>query len=265
MAGPIYLTSYAEDGAGTGVAFVDPSYASDSNTATYAYALMSDDGYYDAWSALLVYGAASNASQNCVVYVIGSNNGDDDTSYFVSRFNISFNSGSSFPTSVYEWGNPPSASAGFIGPTYSWPYMRAAINTNAIQVQAYIAVGDTDSGGDKAEIQLNDVWVYYENRLAAPASPSCTAGVKKNTVSWSAVGSATKYYLFWGTSASLTESSSYIDVGNVTNYEHTGLTAGQPYYYKVAAFLNYGPGTQSSEVNGTPVGPTSSKGYITSF
>lgn len=243
----------------SGGAISDPALSCDANSATYGYVNCYPDP--PASSLWQTYNSSSNASQNCAVYVIGAK----ETIFGgAGAILLSWNGGSTYTVSCgFTNQTTPTATPTTKGPFYSWNYLKAAINTNAIYTLA-TAWGDWYEYA-KGEVQLNETLVYYESRLAAPSSPSCTPGTKKNTVSWSAVGSATKYYLFWGTSASLTESSSYIDVGNATNYEHTSLTVGQPYYYKVAAFLNYGPGTQSSEVNGTPLGPASSKGYITSF
>lgn len=227
----------------------NPTYAYDTSSTTYAY-----ETYYDVADQIgytQFYCTLSTADQNMYVWVQGAVYGLYDG---FGRIDCSWNSG----TTYYNMGmgsvDVPTASPVTAG-LYSFPYMRGLVNRNTTRVRGYY-----DSGleaGARAEWQINDIIMYYESPLSAVTNPSCTPGVEKNTISWTAHGSATKYYLFYATSTGVSWSSSYIDVGNVTNYEHSPLTPGIQVFYKVAAYYNYGPGYLSTEVSGTPLSAVS--------
>lgn len=92
--------------------------------------------------------------------------------------------------------------------------------------------------------------------IAKPETPTLAAANfrnKKNILTWTDAEGAASYKIYWGTSAGITTASSSIDAGLVNTYEHTGLTNGTTYYYKVAAVGQTGKeGALSSEVSGTP-------------
>jgi len=90
-----------------------------------------------------------------------------------------------------------------------------------------------------------------------------TAGHHLVTLAWAAPtsdgGSAiTGYKIYRGTSGG---SETFLAiVGNTSSYTDAGLTAGQAYYYKVAAVNAAGEGAMSSEANATPSAPPSDGG-----
>jgi hypothetical protein len=69
------------------------------------------------------------------------------------------------------------------------------------------------------------------------------------------VAGAASYNIYWAVSSGVTVAS--IKITNVTRpYVHTGLTNGQPYYYRLSAVNTYGESSLSSEVSGIPAIPT---------
>ena len=87
---------------------------------------------------------------------------------------------------------------------------------------------------------------------AAPTSLSGTAGAYKSILSWTASSGATSYNVYRGYSSG-TESSTPVATGiTSTGYTDTGLTAGNTYYYVVAAVNSAGTSSKSNEVHVVP-------------
>ena len=87
---------------------------------------------------------------------------------------------------------------------------------------------------------------------AAPLSPpvltSVTPGITQNTIAWSAVGGATGYNLYRGTSPGV-----YSLLGGFTSpHVDSGLTAGITYYYVVTDVSIGGESGYSNVLSGTP-------------
>jgi len=70
------------------------------------------------------------------------------------------------------------------------------------------------------------------------------------TARWSSVTGATGYQLDVATNSSFTNYVSGYpqDVGNVTNWDVTGLTKNTFYYYRVHAYNGNGPGPNSNVI-----------------
>ena len=88
----------------------------------------------------------------------------------------------------------------------------------------------------------------------APTNPSATAGNAQATVSWTAVGGATSYTVYYSTSTISDITTSGVRSVNATTTSHivTSLTNGTEYFFKVTATNVGGEGAASSEVSATP-------------
>jgi WD40 repeat protein len=106
-----------------------------------------------------------------------------------------------------------------------------------------------------------------------PATPAVTgvfavSSPGQVSLSWSPMSGATSYNVYWGTAAGITTASTKIaDVP--LPYIHTGLTDGNPYYYRISA-VSGGVETLSNETftflypGGDPSGSFSASGDMTS-
>ena len=90
---------------------------------------------------------------------------------------------------------------------------------------------------------------------AIPANLEAVAGTEQITISWDAVSNATSYTVFWNTVPTQSKYSDavatdqMIDGLATSSFTHTGLTPGQFYYYRVAAFNQAGSRGLSSEAS----------------
>jgi fibronectin type 3 domain-containing protein len=92
---------------------------------------------------------------------------------------------------------------------------------------------------------------------SAPLSLVASAGTGYVQLSWSAPSTVgpgiTNYKIFRGTTAGGEGTTVYQTVsGSTLTYNDTTVTAGQPYYYVVAAVNSVGTGPNSNEATGTP-------------
>ena len=69
---------------------------------------------------------------------------------------------------------------------------------------------------------------------------------------WEPFSSASGYILYWGTSPNVYPNGNQISLGNVIGYSHTGLVAGQTYYYNVVALVGGQASGPSVEVYAVP-------------
>jgi hypothetical protein len=94
---------------------------------------------------------------------------------------------------------------------------------------------------------------------SAPQNLKATAGEAKVTLSWSAPsdagGSAIVNYRIYKAMAPGQETF-LTAVSNVLTYTDTAVTAGQTYYYQVAAVNSVGESTKSNEASAAPSGPS---------
>lgn len=93
---------------------------------------------------------------------------------------------------------------------------------------------------------------------SAPTAPTASSAsnitVTSFSANWSAVGSATKYYLDVATDVGFTDfvaGYNNLDVGNVTTYNVTGLICGTTYYYRVRAYNPCGTSASSNIITVT--------------
>jgi fibronectin type 3 domain-containing protein len=86
---------------------------------------------------------------------------------------------------------------------------------------------------------------------AAPADVAATGGTRQTTITWSEVGGASAYNLYWSTSAGVTAANG-TRIGGVTSPAvHTGLSDNTSYYYIVTAENSAGEGAASVQVAAT--------------
>ena len=106
-----------------------------------------------------------------------------------------------------------------------------------------------------------------ENCLPRPGTPpvspsgfAAIAGANQVTLSWTAVGNATAYNIYWSKTAGVTKANGTKVAGATNPYIHSGLTAATAYYYIITAVNGAGESAAAAEVSATttstPVPPT---------
>ncbi len=90
---------------------------------------------------------------------------------------------------------------------------------------------------------------------AQPTGVTATAGTAQATVSWTAVGGATSYNVYYSATAGVTKANATNSITNVTGTTTPipNLANGTPYYFIVTAVNGIGEGVPSSEVSATPL------------
>ncbi len=91
----------------------------------------------------------------------------------------------------------------------------------------------------------------------APVTLTATAGVDSVTLQWSSSTGASVYWLYKGTTSGGESATPFVKGLTGNSYTVSGLTAGQTYYFKVAAVTNAQPGPLSSEASAVPTTPSS--------
>jgi Fibronectin type III domain len=84
-----------------------------------------------------------------------------------------------------------------------------------------------------------------------PNNVTAIGGDAQVTISWTAVGNATSYNIYWSTTALVAATSATKIAGATSPYVQTGLTAGTRYYYIVTAVNSAGEGAASDEASAT--------------
>ena len=117
---------------------------------------------------------------------------------------------------------------------------------------AAMALAEAEASEDE-----NDIPPPLPLPPAIPTNLNVEAGSQSILVTWDEVPDATSYTLFWNTvpTQAKYKNAEQEDqrVDGVTNpFVHTGLTAGQAYYYRVAAFNEGGSRGLSAETSATP-------------
>jgi large repetitive protein len=130
----------------------------------------------------------------------------------------------------------------------------SANSTCYYRVRAYNAYG---AGGNSTTVTV----------LTAPGAPTTLAASPKTvngfTANWNSIAGATGYYLDVSTVsnfASFVSGLNSLDVGNVTSYLISGLSASSTYYYRVRAYSTASPSGNSDvqSVLTLPVAPVAS-------
>jgi hypothetical protein len=120
----------------------------------------------------------------------------------------------------------------------------------------YYVVTAVNTGGESvASVQAAAVPV--PPAPGAPANLSATSGDTKVLLSWSGSSDASSYSVYWSKTAGVVPGAAGVtQVPGLTktSFEHTALTNGDTYYYKVGA-VNPGGESLSTEVSARPLPP----------
>ncbi len=113
----------------------------------------------------------------------------------------------------------------------------------------YYVVTTVNQRGES--IESEEASAKPDNTFSPPPAPTevtATAGDRQVTISWSAVGNALSYNLYYANESS----ASWTEITGVTSpYTHANLAQGSVYYYAVTAVNGYGEGSRSATVSVT--------------
>lgn len=131
-------------------------------------------------------------------------------------------------------------------------YLDTNVTNGQQLVYAFSAVNDVGESE-----QAGPLWVTPGGAPTEPQDLIANAGDAHVTLGWQAPasngGSAiTHYSVYRGTSSG--GETWLATLGNVLEYNDTGVINGQEYYYKVSASNSYGESVKSNEVSATPKG-----------
>ena len=88
----------------------------------------------------------------------------------------------------------------------------------------------------------------------APVGVAASAGDAAVTVSWNAKPDALGYRIYWNMVGDVDATDAMVE-DTASPYQHTGLTNGTTYYYRVSAVMAEGETPLSTQVSATPDGP----------
>jgi len=111
------------------------------------------------------------------------------------------------------------------------------------------------AGSDELNLPVSAIIVNVggSNASDSPSGLAASPGNSQNRLSWSAVGGATSYNLYWSKTSPVSASSAKIR-GVSSPYYHMALTNGTTYYYAVSVVKDGRESALSTEVEGTPAG-----------
>ena len=97
--------------------------------------------------------------------------------------------------------------------------------------------------------------ISYKEKMppAIPSNLQAVASSQKVNLTWNAVSNATSYTVFWNTELTQSKYNNAVASDNMTegittnSFVHDNLTAGQEYFYRVAAFNQAGSKGLSGE------------------
>jgi fibronectin type 3 domain-containing protein len=141
----------------------------------------------------------------------------------------------------------------YVGTTTSTSFTNGSLTTNQsyyYKIRAFTTVGTTK------------VYSIYSAIVSAKPIPSAPTSVKADSssynsirTSWTAVSGANGYNIYRATSS--TGTYSYVATTTSTNFNNTGLTTNQSYYYKIKAYSSVGTtkvySNFSTVVNAKPI------------
>jgi hypothetical protein len=134
--------------------------------------------------------------------------------------------------------------------------LTALTNGNAY----YFAVTAVNSHGESLPSLEVSATPISTTPPSAPGGVTATGANGQVTIAWSAVGNATAYNLYWGSTPGVTKATGTAVLGVTNPYLHLGLSNGATYYYVVTAVNAYGESGASLQVSATPAAVLASAG-----
>lgn len=185
------------------------------------------------------------------------NSANYTSALFIDEFNnlYAIESVSEAPYKLYKYTNGVGPATEFYSATFSAGYPYLAYGITAHNNNVYAIDGDNGSSGSRL-IKLTPTDV------TAPSTPTgltATAqGGSKIVLNWTANSAAegiSGYRIYGGTTANPTTLIASVANGTLS-YTHTGLTNGQPYFYKISAVdIYFNEGTKTADQTATPAKP----------
>jgi parallel beta-helix repeat protein len=135
-------------------------------------------------------------------------------------------------------------------------YQDSALTAGTTYYYQVSAVNNVGEGARSAEVSATPT------TASAPDAPVVNASASSSSVglSWTTPASGTSpiigYRVYRSTSPGGEGSQPLAQVGVVTSYQDSAVTAGTTYYYQVSAVNSVGEGARSAEVSATPVAAT---------
>ena len=129
-------------------------------------------------------------------------------------------------------------------PGVAGPYVQTGLTNGQAYYYRVAAVNAAEESGLSAEVSA----------LTAPDAPhnaAVVAGDGQNTISWDSAVGALSYNLYWSTATGVSKASARV-LGVFSPCEHTGLTNGKTYYYRLTAANAAGESALGAEMSGTP-------------
>ena len=125
------------------------------------------------------------------------------------------------------------------------PYLQTGLVNGTRYYYVVTAVNGEGEGAASARVSAIP--------FGAPSGVAVTPRDANTLISWTAVGGATSYNIYWATSPGVNKTNgTEIPLAN-NPQAHTGLTNGTTYYYVVTTVSNGNESAPSSEVSATPV------------
>ena len=166
-----------------------------------------------------------------------------------SRNYITWNSVSGATQYKVYWSTSPgvSKSSNSLTPTTTTDYGHTGVVAGNTYYYRVTAVNGSGESGLSSEVSA----------YVTPPIPSTPTGVSavyqasnsRNYITWNSVSGATQYKVYWSTSPGVSKSSNSLTPTTTTDYGHTGVVAGNTYYYRVTAMNGSGESGLSSEVS----------------